>query len=97
MRKAGEEFLLSTLTHKNPHVTVNLYFEMGEGIELFVKGNGIVHAIGFFEPEPKLDHLDEVELHHLHEKLNHLGHEEPNSEEERPHYLQSQEDDEEEQ
>jgi len=51
IKKDGEEFLICTLTHQNPHLAVNLYVEVAEYVEIIVKGNGIVHIIGFFEPE----------------------------------------------
>ncbi len=40
------------LSQKNPHQAVNMYVEISEPVEFIVKGNGAVHLIGFYEPEP---------------------------------------------
>lgn len=68
VRKDGIEHAIGTLSQKCPQISLNFYVEIGEHVEFAVKGNGVIHVIGFFEPEPKFDHLDELELLHKHEK-----------------------------
>lgn len=71
VKQNDEELLLCTLTHKYPQQAVNMYVEISEPVEFLVRGNGAVHLIGFYEPEPHFEPLDEVELHHKHEREGH--------------------------
>lgn len=40
--------MVASLSRKNPQVALNLYISISEQAEIFVKGNGIIHVIGFF-------------------------------------------------
>lgn len=51
IKKGGEEFLIASLTKDRPQAYTNIFVSLADDVEFVVKGNGIVHAIGFYEPE----------------------------------------------
>lgn len=50
IKKGTQEFLVASLTKERPQVTINIFITLTDNIEIAVKGNGIIHVVGFFEP-----------------------------------------------
>ena len=42
---------VASLTKDRPQALTNIFITVSDGVELVVKGNGIIHVIGFYEPE----------------------------------------------
>lgn len=55
VQKEDEEFLIATLTKEKPQATINLFLSLLDDATLKVKGNGVVHVVGFFEPDQEGD------------------------------------------
>lgn len=55
VQKEEEEFLVATLTKEKPQATINLFISLLDDVTLIVKGNGIIHVVGFFEPDQEGD------------------------------------------
>lgn len=51
IKKDGEDFLIASLTKERPQAYTNIFVSLADDVEFIVKGNGIIHAIGFYEPE----------------------------------------------
>ncbi len=51
VKKGSEEFLVATLTKERPQATINLFLSLIDEASVVVKGNAIVHVIGFYEPD----------------------------------------------
>lgn len=51
IKKGSEQFLVASLTKERPQASINIFITLTDEVELIVKGNGIIHAIGFYEPE----------------------------------------------
>ena len=51
IKKDSEEFLIASLDKSHPHATINVFISLLDEAVLSVKGNGILHITGFFEPE----------------------------------------------
>ena len=47
-KKDDEEFLVVTLTKEKSQATVNLFLALVDDVTLLVKGNGIIHVVGFY-------------------------------------------------
>ncbi len=43
--------MVASLTKERPQATTNIFVTLEDAVSLVVKGNGIIHVIGFFEPE----------------------------------------------
>lgn len=55
--------MIASLTKERPHATLNIFLSLLDGAKLIVKGNGIIHVAGFFEPEQEGgDMIDPEEL-----------------------------------
>lgn len=50
------------MTKERPHATTNIFISLVDNAELIVKGAGIIHVIGFFEPEGNDVDFDENQL-----------------------------------
>ena len=44
---------IASLTQEEPQTTISLYIALIDEATLLVKGNGIIHVIGFSEPDPE--------------------------------------------
>ena len=63
IKKGEEEFLVASLTKERPQTLTNIFITLTDAVTLVVKGNGIIHVIGFYEPEAEGDlDLDEEDL-----------------------------------
>lgn len=51
IKKESQEFLIATLTKEQPQATVNLFISILDDATLIVKGNAIIHVVGFFEDD----------------------------------------------
>ena len=47
--------MVVSLTKERPQTTLNLFLAMIDDISLVIKGNGILHIVGFYEPEPEAE------------------------------------------
>ena len=43
--------MIASLSKERPHATLNIFLSLIDNAKLIVKGNGIIHVVGFFEPE----------------------------------------------
>ena len=50
IKKGEEEFLVASLTKERPQTLINIFITLTDGVTLVVKGNGIIHVLGFYEP-----------------------------------------------
>jgi len=50
--------LVASLTKERPQATTNIFITLSDNVQLIVKGAGIIHVIGFFEPEANDDDFD---------------------------------------
>jgi hypothetical protein len=55
----GEEYLIASLTKEQPHASIHLFISLLEQPTLFVKGSGIIHIIGFCEPDRQIEEAEE--------------------------------------
>lgn len=58
----GNEIILGTLTsQQKPSIKLDLYFSLGQDIDFYIRGNGILHLVGYFEPDSSFIDEDEDE------------------------------------
>lgn len=43
--------MVASLTKERPQANTNIFISLIDKIELIVKGAGVIHVIGFYEPE----------------------------------------------
>jgi len=55
IKKDNAEFLIASLTKDRSHTAINVFISLLDEVTFTVKGNGVLHVTGFFEPDQQGD------------------------------------------
>ena len=62
MKNNDGKFLIASLTKDRPQATLNIFLSLLDVTKLLVEGNGIMHIVGFFEPEQNEDYMNPADF-----------------------------------